>query len=271
MSHLPFTIGEVAALLGITPKTIQHYDQIGLLTPSARDTNNYRLYDMTQVTQLQQILRLKQFGLSLKQIEIILKSENPDELVQVVLSQHVSNVRNEISRLQEQLAVTQDFLSTGETFSQSGSLHKSFLSAMTAFSDAVKRRSTSVSDILVAVEHDVMARLDQFEWDTNYEVFWHDAGIDLMDRLTDEGLFTFWMERYVALATMDADDLQGATWIEEFSHSPVRQMLKYTLVPAKSSILPEKQQQKIFRLLPVLLYQYGSPLQKQFVDLLTKS
>jgi DNA-binding transcriptional MerR regulator len=268
MSNLTFTIGEVAALLGVTPKTIKHYHQIGLLAEPQRDSNSYRLYDIGQIIQLQQILRLKQFGLSLGQIEIIINAENADELIQVVLSQHADNIRNEIARLQRQLDATQDFLNNQTALSPATPLHKPSVSSMTTLSDAIKSQSSGLSDILVEFEQTAMNKLDQFDWDANYELFWHFAGKHFLNTLADEGLFIFWIERYLALATMDADDLQGNAWLKELNYSPARHMLAQALMPMKFSVLPEKDQAQILKLLPALLYIEGSTLQKQFLRLL---
>lgn len=38
------TVGEVAALTGVTVRTLHHYDAIGLVRPAARSAAGYRLY-----------------------------------------------------------------------------------------------------------------------------------------------------------------------------------------------------------------------------------
>ncbi|MDX2075411.1 MAG: MerR family transcriptional regulator [bacterium] len=268
MSNLTFSIGEVATLLGITPKTIKHYHDIGLLAKPERDTNNYRLYTMTHIIQLQQILRLKQFGLSLKQIEIIIQSENPNELAQIVLKQHANNLHDEISQLQHQFDMTLEFLQTDGQLSNPQNPNTPLASSLTTLSDAIKPRSSGISDILVEFEREAMFKLDQFGWDVNYELFWHHAGKQFMDMLTDEGLFIFWIERYLALAKMDINDLQGKAWLHELYHSPAKHMLRRALMPPKQVALPEEYQQHIIKLLSSLLYQNASSLQKYFLELL---
>ncbi len=89
-----------------------------------------------------------------------------------------------------------------------------------------------------------------------------------MDVVTDDGLFIFWMERYLALATMDDDDLQGRGWLNELNHSSARKILARALRPPTLSVMPEDDQQKILKLLTSLLYQEGSSLQKHFLTLL---
>lgn len=61
-------VGELAKRSGLTVRTLHHYDEIGLLTPSVRADNGYRLYDRRDVGRLHQILALRRFGLSLAEI-----------------------------------------------------------------------------------------------------------------------------------------------------------------------------------------------------------
>lgn len=62
-------IGELAKETGLTVRTLRYYDQIGLLTPSQRMDNGYRLYNEDDIGRLQQILSLRQIGLTLDQIQ----------------------------------------------------------------------------------------------------------------------------------------------------------------------------------------------------------
>ena len=66
------TIKEVAALAGISVRTLQHYDQIHLLSPARIPENEYRNYDDKDLDKLQHILFFKECGFSLIQIKNIL-------------------------------------------------------------------------------------------------------------------------------------------------------------------------------------------------------
>lgn len=270
MPILKFTIGEVADLLEITPKTIRHYHAIGLLEQPERDTNNYRLYGMAQIEQLQRILQLKRFGLSLQQIKIIVRADNPDELVQIVLRQHADNLRDEIARLQHELTVTEDFLRDDTKRSAQSDDDQTPHSALVALTDAIKPHASGVADVLVEVEHEAMAKLDRFNWDQDYELFWHHAGKHFLEGLQEESLFIFWMERYLALSVMAVNDLQGRAWLDELQRSPARRMLAQSLMPPAIPILLQEDQQQISKLLPSLLHEQGAPLQKQFLQLLMR-
>ena len=59
------TVKQVAALSGVTPRTLHHYDAIGLLKPSRVGDNGYRWYDEEALLRLQQILLYRELGLGL--------------------------------------------------------------------------------------------------------------------------------------------------------------------------------------------------------------
>jgi branched-chain amino acid transport system permease protein len=59
-------VGELANRTGITVRTLHHYDEIGLLTPSERSRSGYRLYTEPDIVRLQQILSLRHLGFSLE-------------------------------------------------------------------------------------------------------------------------------------------------------------------------------------------------------------
>lgn len=65
-------IGDLAAELGLNPKTIRYYEEIGLLPPARRTENGYRLYDAADRERLQFIGKAKAVGLSLEEIGEIL-------------------------------------------------------------------------------------------------------------------------------------------------------------------------------------------------------
>ena len=62
------TVGEVARLAGVTVRTLHHYDRIGLLVPSARSENGYRLYAYDDLERLRQIRLLRDLQFSLDAI-----------------------------------------------------------------------------------------------------------------------------------------------------------------------------------------------------------
>src|SRR5579884_715716 len=65
---MAFTVGELARLTGVTVRALHHYDEIGLVKPSARSGAGYRLYDDGDVLRLQQVLVFRELGMPLDAI-----------------------------------------------------------------------------------------------------------------------------------------------------------------------------------------------------------
>ncbi|MFC4948919.1 MerR family transcriptional regulator [Pseudonocardia sp. GCM10023141] len=72
MAH---TVGQVAALAGITVRTLHHYDAIGLLAPSQRSRGGHRAYADADLERLQQILFYRELGFGLDEITTLLNSD----------------------------------------------------------------------------------------------------------------------------------------------------------------------------------------------------
>ena len=71
-------VNEVSKLTGVSIRTLQYYDTIGLLKPSEYTESRYRLYDDTALERLQQILLFKELEFSLKEIKEIIDAPNFD-------------------------------------------------------------------------------------------------------------------------------------------------------------------------------------------------
>lgn len=71
-----YSIGEFSKINRITPKTLRHYDRIGLLKPARTDEwTGYRYYDADQLPEIRRILALKDLGFSLAEIQAIVSRE----------------------------------------------------------------------------------------------------------------------------------------------------------------------------------------------------
>lgn len=74
MTIVTLKVGALAKRTGLTVRTLHHYDEIGLLSPSARTPSGHRLYGEKDVVRLQQIASLKHLGLPLEEIKVCLSS-----------------------------------------------------------------------------------------------------------------------------------------------------------------------------------------------------
>jgi DNA-binding transcriptional MerR regulator len=91
------TVGEVAELAGVTVRTLHHYDELGLLSPSERSGAGYRLYSHDDLERLQEILIWRQLGFSLVEIVSLLDDPGDDRLA--ALERQRELVGREIDRL----------------------------------------------------------------------------------------------------------------------------------------------------------------------------
>lgn len=95
-----FTVGELARTAGVTVRTLQYYDQYGLLNPKYSEGGR-RLYNRYDVIRLQQILFLKSLDFSLEEIrDRLLPVQSAVELERILIRQN-EVLLAEISRLQE--------------------------------------------------------------------------------------------------------------------------------------------------------------------------
>jgi len=69
---MAYTVKQVAAMSGVSVRTLHFYDETGLLKPAYYGANGYRIYEEPQLLTLQQILFYRELGFELKQIERIL-------------------------------------------------------------------------------------------------------------------------------------------------------------------------------------------------------
>jgi DNA-binding transcriptional MerR regulator len=75
---MSYPVGRVAELAGVTVRTLHHYDEIGLLSPSNRSAAGYRRYDDADLERLQQIRYYRELGFSLEEIATILDDPQSD-------------------------------------------------------------------------------------------------------------------------------------------------------------------------------------------------
>jgi DNA-binding transcriptional MerR regulator len=87
-------IGEAAELLGITPKAIRLYHRLGLVAEPERDQSGYRRYRPPDLAALARIVRLRDVGLSLREIAPLLQAQDDG-----------ASLRRALHDLDEQLAI----------------------------------------------------------------------------------------------------------------------------------------------------------------------
>ncbi|MFE9661875.1 MerR family DNA-binding transcriptional regulator [Streptomyces sp. NPDC005955] len=72
------TVGRVAELAGVSVRTLHHYDQIGLVRPSARTASGYRAYAAGDVERLREVLAYRRLGFGLREIADLVDDPTTD-------------------------------------------------------------------------------------------------------------------------------------------------------------------------------------------------
>ncbi|MGW4028314.1 MerR family transcriptional regulator [Streptomyces sp. NPDC004838] len=77
-------IGEIAALVGVTPRTVRHYHHLGLFPEPERLPNGYRDYGLRHAVVLARIRRLTELGIGLAEVRDVLADDAGRELIEVL-------------------------------------------------------------------------------------------------------------------------------------------------------------------------------------------
>lgn len=103
MNMATLRIGELAAAVGLNPKTIRYYEQIGLLPTPARTQSGYRRYDADDGARLRFIAKAKTLGLSLGEIGAIMMirrgGESPCQHVVNLIDQKLAAIDDQLRLL----------------------------------------------------------------------------------------------------------------------------------------------------------------------------
>ena len=94
-----YSIGEVAAMLEVSTRTLRFYDEKGLVKPAYTEENGYRFYEKEQIRQIELILFLKDLGFSLKQIKTLIQDERGSKSLELLLKQQYQENKQKINEL----------------------------------------------------------------------------------------------------------------------------------------------------------------------------
>ncbi|MFC5927064.1 MerR family transcriptional regulator [Micromonospora vulcania] len=96
---MAYTVGQVAKVAGVTVRTLHHYDEIGLLSPSGRTSAGYRRYDDADLERLQLVRYYRELGFPLEEIAAIIDDPAASPAAHLRRQHELLTVR--IKRLQE--------------------------------------------------------------------------------------------------------------------------------------------------------------------------
>ncbi|MEV4191100.1 MerR family transcriptional regulator [Streptomyces toxytricini] len=96
---MSYSVGQVAAFAKVTVRTLHHYDEIGLLSPSGRSSAGHRRYDDADLDRLQRIRFYRELGFPLEEVAVLL--DDPDADPREHLRRQHSLLSDRIARLQQ--------------------------------------------------------------------------------------------------------------------------------------------------------------------------
>jgi DNA-binding transcriptional MerR regulator len=96
---MAYTVRQVAAMSGVSVRTLHFYDETGLLKPAYHGANGYRFYEEPQLLRLQQILFYRELGFGLKQIKEVLG--RADFEIVAALESHRKVLQQNLARAQK--------------------------------------------------------------------------------------------------------------------------------------------------------------------------
>ncbi|MET9320896.1 MerR family transcriptional regulator [Streptomyces sp. NPDC003038] len=96
---MSYSVGQVAGFAGVTVRTLHHYDEIGLLSPSGRSHAGHRRYDDADLDRLQRILFYRELGFPLDEVAVLLDDPRSDP--QEHLRRQHALLSDKITRLQQ--------------------------------------------------------------------------------------------------------------------------------------------------------------------------
>lgn len=98
-----YTTGEVARLCGVSVRTVQYYDDRGILVPSELSEGGRRLYTESDVKRMRIICFLRETGLPINSISALLAEEHPENIISILMEQQEKILREELAERQEKL------------------------------------------------------------------------------------------------------------------------------------------------------------------------
>ncbi len=168
---MEYSISALAKKARVTPRTLRHYDQIGLLKPRIRMAGGKRLYTDEEVLRFYEIVFFKKVGISLPKIKEIFCSKNPVKAAAAAMAVRKEALSKEIKKLQRYAACIETALPQYANCSMS---QKERLEKFIAYQNLVKEvEGIQVQEVGKKVVEQAKKNMEQLSEDE-------------VDRLTDE-------------------------------------------------------------------------------------
>jgi DNA-binding transcriptional MerR regulator len=98
-----YTTGEIAKLCGVSVRTVQYYDDRGILIPSTLSEGGRRLYSEEDLKRMRIICFLREVGLPINSISALFAEEKPESIISILLEEQEKTLRDELAERQTKL------------------------------------------------------------------------------------------------------------------------------------------------------------------------
>ena len=98
-----FSTGELAKAAEVSVRTVQYYDQRGILTPSEVTEGGRRIYHDSDLERLQVICFLRDLDFSIKQIQKLLQEENREQVLELLLTDQIESLEKSSEEIEVKL------------------------------------------------------------------------------------------------------------------------------------------------------------------------
>ena len=126
-----YTTGELAKKCGVSVRTVQYYDERGILVPTDLTEGGRRLFSEDDVATLETICFLRDLDISIKDIAELLESDESKKVIELLLDEQEKNIQEDVKRRTEQLEII-----------------KSIRSALSSFKDGTQKTIHDISSIM---------------------------------------------------------------------------------------------------------------------------
>jgi DNA-binding transcriptional MerR regulator len=218
-------IGDVAALLGISTKTIRYYHGVGLLPEPARAANGYRLYTAQDLVHLQRVRRLQALGLPLKSVRAIINAPDGVHQIHAVLAALLGEVDAEIATLQaRRTRIVAALATNGEAVAGAS---PTFAAIEAQLAPYLRNEHAA----LLHQERQMWALVDAAQPPDDVRALGEALAAQLAAHPAEVQALLHWGERLAALSDIDPDDPALQQLAYEFVCSPAFHFLN-TIVSA---------------------------------------
>lgn len=102
-----FTAGEFAKIHHLNKRTLHYYDTVGIFSPKYKGSNKYRYYTYEQSIELENILALREVGMSIEEIQKYIKNPNINDF-QKIAKEKITEIDENIYRLKHLKNILQE-------------------------------------------------------------------------------------------------------------------------------------------------------------------